>query len=148
MAAAFQPGAFEPTAFDVGDVQLGLTGVSASGAVGTVVAGFGVAGAGAQASGSVETLTSNRTVALTGNGLNAVVGETIYAVSISGNSATGNVQSVLVGERLVQITGSQAMGVISNFGVLYWSVINDNQTPNWVVINDNQTPNWETITTI
>jgi hypothetical protein len=134
MAAAFQPGAFEPTAFDVGDVQLGLTGVSASGAVGTVVVSFGVAGA--QASGSVGILTPNITVALTGNRLNAAVGETIYAVSMSGNSATGNVQSVSIGQRLVQITGSQAMGAVSNFGVLYWSVINDNQTPNWVVIND------------
>jgi hypothetical protein len=115
-----------------------LTGVSASGAVGTVVAGFGVAGA--QASGSVSTPTSSRTVALTGAASSASVGtmtgEAIYYASLSGNSLAGAVQSVSIGQRLVQITGSQAMGAVGNFGVLYWSVINDTQVPAWEVVND------------
>jgi hypothetical protein len=74
-----------------------------------------------------------------------MTGEAIYYASISGNSLSGAVQSVSIGQRLVAITGSRAMGAVGDFGVLYWSIINDNQTPNWTSINDTQTPVWEVV---
>jgi hypothetical protein len=124
-----------------------LTGVSASGAVGTLVAGFGVGGA--QADGSVGTLASNRTVALIGTASSAsagtMTGEAIYYASISGNSLTGNVQSISIGQRLVAVTGCPAMGVLGNFEGAYWSLIVPNQTPNWGDISDVQVPNWEVV---
>jgi hypothetical protein len=38
------------------------------------------------------------------------------------------------GDVTVAITGNQAVGAVGNFGFIYWSVINDNQTPNWTTI--------------
>ena len=36
-----------------------------------------------------------------------------------------------MGQRLVAVTGSQAMGNIGNFGKFYWSLIDDSETANW-----------------
>jgi hypothetical protein len=39
------------------------------------------------------------------------------------------------------------VGKTGNLGYYYWSVINDDQTPNWAEINNANTPNWEEIVT-
>jgi hypothetical protein len=39
----------------------------------------------------------------------------------------------------------QAQGIAGNFGVAYWSLIDDSQTPNWQNINDAQAPTWQNI---
>jgi len=59
--------------------------------------------------------------------------------------ATGNVGSVSMGARLVAITGNQAMGAVGDFGVFYWSLIDDSQNANWQNITNTQTPTWTLI---
>jgi hypothetical protein len=36
-----------------------------------------------------------------------------------------------MGTRLVAITGCEAMGQVGTPNYFYWSIIDDNQTPNW-----------------
>ena len=113
-----------------------LTGVTAAGSAGNIDAGSGVAGA--QASGDVGTPSSNITVALTGNASSAAVGtitgEPTYSASIYGNSLEANVQSMSIGERLVQITGSRAMGALGQANSVYWRAIDTSQTPHWELV--------------
>ena len=64
---------------------------------------------------------------------------------MSGVSASGTVGNILMGTRLVAITGCEAMGQVGDIGKFYWSLIDDSQSPNWLVVNNGQTPNWSVI---
>ena len=57
--------------------------------------------------------------------------------------AVGSVTS----QKLVAITGCQAMGAVGNVGVFYWSLIDDNETANWQNISNAQTPTWGVVNT-
>jgi hypothetical protein len=50
-----------------------------------------------------------------------------------------------VGARLVAITGNQAMGAVGDFGVFYWSLIDDSENANWQNITNTQTAGWALI---
>jgi hypothetical protein len=52
-----------------------------------------------------------------------------------------------MGERLVAVTGCQAMGNIGNFGVFYWSLIDDAQNANWQGVDTAQTSGWTLVNT-
>jgi hypothetical protein len=134
----------------MGGRTVALSGVSASGLVGTIAAFVNPAETGTSAVGLVGDVGSNRTVALTGatssGSLGTLTATVVYERAISGVSATGTVQSVSVGARLVAITGCPAMGKVGDVGYRYWSVIDDSQTPNWTNINNTESPNWTSIT--
>jgi hypothetical protein len=133
----------------MGARSVALTGVSASGAVGSVSETNNPTEDGVVAIGSVGTVGLSVTVALTGVSAAGAVGTVVYVTeaALTGVSATGNVGSVSVGARLVAITGSQAMGAVGNFGVFYWSLIDDSQNANWQNISNTQTPGWVVVDT-
>ena len=68
-----------------------------------------------------------------------------YVQAVTSVSAAGAAGSVSMGQRLVAITGCQAMGQVGNVGVFYWSLIDDSETANWQNIDDSQTPGWATL---
>ena len=76
------------------------------------------------------------TVALTGVSSSGQAGDVVFnkIAALTGVSASGAVGTVSVGERLVAITGSQAMGRVGSPGVFYWSLIDDNQSANWTLV--------------
>jgi len=47
-----------------------------------------------------------------------------------------------VAERLIAITGCQAIGQVGDLGVHYWSLIDDSETSNWQEFDSNNTPAW------
>jgi hypothetical protein len=124
-----------------------LTGVSATGSVGTVA--FAWQAGGNQAAGLVGTPSVNVTVALTGVAGSGLVGDDVpvKSLALTGVSGSGAVGSVSIGERLVAITGNQAMGNIGNFGVFYWSLIDDNESANWQNIDNVESAGWTLIPT-
>ena len=61
---------------------------------------------------------------------------------LTGVAATGAVGSITMGGRVVALTGVQAAGQAGNVDEFYWSLIDDNQTPNWQNVSNLQTPNW------
>jgi hypothetical protein len=127
-----------------------LTGVSASGAVGLITPVYEINGN--QATGFIGTVGSTVTLALTGvsasGSTGTVTGEAIYEQALTGVSSAGAVGTISVGERLVAITGSQAMGNVGNVGVFYWSLIDDSENANWSLIDDTADANWQNITTV
>jgi hypothetical protein len=74
---------------------------------------------------------------LTGVSASGLVGEDVpvRSLALTGVSAAGAVGTMSIGARLVAITGSQAMGNVGNFGVFYWSLIDDTENANWQNIN-------------
>ena len=44
--------------------------------------------------------------------------------------------------RTTALTGVFARGLTGDLGYYYWSVIDDNQTPNWTAINDDESAGW------
>ena len=123
-----------------------MTGVQADGAVGSV--DFKWVAGGNQADGAVGTVGSNRTVALTGVMAHGLLGDEIPVVrdSISGVAARGAVGSVGL-SKTVALTGVSARGAVGGFNVLYWTLIDDNQTANWQNINNSQVSDWELVKT-
>ena len=41
-----------------------------------------------------------------------------------------------------QLVGVQATGQVGSFGVLYWSLFNNNQDAQWAGLNNNQDAQW------
>ena len=124
-----------------------LTGVDAVGAVGSVT--FQWVAGGNQANGAVGTVTvAERTIALTGVAAQGLLGTDVPVVleSVSGVSATGAVGSV-GHSKTVALSGVSANGLVGSFGVLYWSLIDDNQTANWQNINTTQASDWVLVET-
>jgi hypothetical protein len=74
---------------------------------------------------------------LTGVSASGLIGDEVpvKALDLTGVSAAGAVGTMSIGARLVAITGSQAMGNVGNFGVFYWSLIDDTEDANWQNIN-------------
>jgi hypothetical protein len=66
---------------------------------------------------------------------------------LTGVAAFGAVGTISMGERLVAVTGCQAMGNIGNFGVFYWSLIDDAQNANWQGVDTAQTSGWTLVNT-
>jgi hypothetical protein len=148
-------------------VTVSLTGVSAQPTVGALSLNLQVSEV--HADGLTGTVKSAVTVGLSGTSANGAVGNTVFLLTATGVAATGSVgvltattvseqvlsgvssnaavQSVLVGDRLVAITGCLAMGNVGTFGYAYWSVINDAQTPDWTNIANSGSPNWTDLTT-
>ena len=93
------------------------------------------------------TVGSNVTVALTGVAASGLVGNVVFTktAALTGVAATASVGSVSMGERLVAVTGCQAMGRVGDMGVFYWSLIDDNENANWQNISNSQPPGWQNI---
>jgi hypothetical protein len=114
-----------------------ITGVQADGAVGTVSMGERtVALTGVVAQGLTGDESRNVTVALSGVSASGAPGNVIFnkIAALTGVAASGSVGSVSMGQRLVAVTGCQAMGNVGNFGVFYWSLIDDAQNANWTLV--------------
>jgi hypothetical protein len=60
---------------------------------------------------------------------------------LTGVSAIGQAGTVL-GQRLIQITGNQAMGAVGDFAVFYWSLIDDSEAANWQNVDNSQSSGW------
>jgi hypothetical protein len=45
------------------------------------------------------------------------------------------------------LTGVASVAQVGNVVAIYWSLIDDNQTPSWQNISNAQNPNWNTILT-
>lgn len=136
----------------MGEITVALSGVVVSGLVETIAAFQNPSENGTDAVGLVGNVGLDVTVDLTGVSASGDVGSltasAVYEQAISGVSASGDVQSVSVGERLVAITGCPAMGNVGSIGAIYWSLINDSQTPNWTSITNTENPNWVEIATV
>jgi hypothetical protein len=136
----------------MGERTVEISGVAVSGLVGTVAAFENPSETGIDAVGLVGSVGFDVAVNLTGvlssGDVGSVTSSAVYEQAISGVSASGDVQSVSVGERLVAITGCPAMGNVGNIGASYWSLINDSQTPNWTSITNTENPNWVEIATV
>ena len=93
-----------------------------------------------------ETPFASQTVSifLTGVQATGAVGTVIYELprALTGVQATGAVGNITMGGRVVALTGVGATGQVGNVGEFYWSLIDDNQTPNWQNVSNLQTPNW------
>jgi len=50
-----------------------------------------------------------------------------------------------MGARTAQLVGVTVSGQVGNMVAVYWSLIDDSQTPSWQNIGDAQTPGWSTI---
>jgi hypothetical protein len=88
-----------------------------------------------------------RTVALTGVAASGGVGtvDFAYVAFLSSVTGAGSVGSIASTNRTVALTGVSAQGQAGTASYFYWSLIDDNQTPNWSIIDDNQTPNWQNV---
>jgi hypothetical protein len=108
-----------------------LAGVEALGNAGNMLAA--PIGTGVSAGGQTGTVDSIRTVALTGVNAVGAVGTAIPGVGPVEDSvlAIGSVGSIAATSRTVAISGVQASGQVGTPNYFYWSVIDDNQTPNW-----------------
>jgi hypothetical protein len=85
-----------------------------------------------------------RTVALTGVGATGEVGDVTETNNPTEDGViayghAGNIQST---SRTVALRGVSARGSVGNVRVFYWSLIDDNQTPNWQNIQNTQNPDW------
>jgi len=80
---------------------------------------------------------AEREIALTGVSASGLIGDEVpvKALALTGVSAAGAVGTMSVGERLVAVTGSQAMGNVGSFGVFYWSLIDTSENANWQLID-------------
>jgi len=45
------------------------------------------------------------------------------------------------------LNGVASVEQVGTMGVIYWSLIDDSQTPSWQNINNSETPNWVLIPT-
>lgn len=122
----------------VGSVSMGtrtvaLTGVVASGAVGDVVKTNSPTEDGVIAQGQVGTVNSVRAVALTGVNAVGAVGTVIPGVGPVEDSvvAFGQVGSIAATSRTIALSGVSAQGQAGTANYFYWTLIDDNQTPNW-----------------
>jgi len=70
----------------------------------------------------------------------------IYERPLTGVSARGSAGSV-VGQRLVEVTGNQAMGAVGSVGVFYWSLIDDSEDANWQNIDNTESSGWVIVDT-
>jgi hypothetical protein len=68
-------------------------------------------------------------------------------MALGGVGATGTVNTVTIGERLVAITGCPAMGQVGDIGLRFWSLIDNSEDANWSKINNAQDAVWTNITT-
>ena len=108
-----------------------LAGVEALGNVGNILAA--PIGTSVSAGGQVGTVDSARTVALTGVNAIGAVGTAIPVVGPTEDSvlAIGSVGSIAATSRTVALNGVSAQGQAGTANYFYWSVIDDNGTPNW-----------------
>ncbi len=107
-----------------GDINVLVTGLLATAFLGAVVVGAdaNVSVTGVSATGQLGTVSVT-------NGI---------SINVTGLQATGAVGTVTVSlVTNVLVTGVSAQGQIGN--VLFWSVVDDNQTPNWQNVNDGNT---------
>jgi hypothetical protein len=116
----------------VGERTVALTGVFASGAAGDVVETNSPTEDGVVAQGEVGTVSPDRTVALTGGAASGSVGtvDFSYVAFLSGVVGSGSVGTV-GSSRTMAMSGVQASGQVGTPNYFYWTVIDDNQTPNW-----------------
>jgi hypothetical protein len=90
-------------------------------------------GTGVDAGGQIGTVSSVRTVALTGVGLLGAVGVATPVAGPTEDSvvAFGQVGSIASTSRTVALSGVAARGQVGTPNYFYWTTIDDSQTPNW-----------------
>ena len=120
---------------DAGFGFLSTKTVTATGNVDTVTF-FWQAGA-VEAAGEVGTITDvSVSVALSGvEGFGLVEAESPDVTRVlTGVAATGAVETITMGQRLVAITGCQAMGQVGDIGLRFWSLIDTAEDAGWTNI--------------
>jgi hypothetical protein len=56
--------------------------------------------------------------------------------ALTGTEAVGGVGTMGLGPRSFALSGVQALGEVGTPVAVYWTVIDDSQTPNWQNINN------------
>jgi hypothetical protein len=104
---------------------------------------------GVEATGQVGTTGVDVTVELAGVGGTGEVGNVVRLIeqALTGVSASGAAGDISVGERLVAITGCEALGQVGSPGVFYWSLIDDAENANWQNIDNSESGDWALIPT-
>ena len=64
---------------------------------------------------------------------------------MTGVGSRGAVGTVTMANRGATLTGVAAVAQVGNMVAIYWSLIDDSQTPSWQNIGDTQTPGWSLI---
>ena len=90
---------------------------------------------GAGASGNAGSVANTVSLSITGAASNGILGSVGPGIAqvLTGISAVGGKGSLGI-SMSIPLAGVSASGTAGNLGYYYWTLINDNQTPNWTVI--------------
>ena len=134
------------------DANVSETGVAATGAVGTVVANgvalVGVSGTASTVAQGDETVTCDANVYPTGlagtSALGTLTLETNNIISVTQDAMTSSLGDITASTHVtIAVTGLYGTGEIG--GLLVWSRVIPDQTPNWTDAGARQSPSYSTI---